>query len=108
MAAALMRSSIAACPSVRSRTFLGPQHRHQARQHRSQQLARRAPQHRPAQHEPVLHVGPVHGGASRPDGLWPRRIERMPLHRPGVVPVPAGQLDKLIQDPPLPGPSPVR
>ncbi|WP_345452235.1 hypothetical protein [Arthrobacter gyeryongensis] len=34
----------------------------------------------------------------------------MPQHRPGVVPVPAGQLNQLVQDPPHPDPvtSPVR
>ena len=84
--------------------LLGPQHRHEIRQHRSQQLARRGPQHRPAQHESVLQISPVNRGTTRPDRPRPRRIKRMPQDRPGMIPVPAGQLDQLIQDPPLPGP----
>jgi hypothetical protein len=79
------------------------QHRHQDRQYRRQPLPRRGPQHRPAQHERGDHVGAVDRPARRA-GFDHPRPQSPPQRAAGVVAVPAGQLDQLIENPALRGP----
>ncbi len=77
------------------------QQRHQDRQHRGQQPAGRGPQHRPALDQGRQQIRPVDRCPARP-GPDDLQDQGLPQGRPGVVAVPAGQLDQLVQDPGLP------
>jgi hypothetical protein len=82
------------------------QHRDEFGHYRRQQLPGRCPQHRPAEHQSRLQIRAIHRCPAGPHPPGFGRVKGMPQHRPGMVPVPAGQLNDLVQDPSLPDPVP--
>jgi hypothetical protein len=77
------------------------QQRHQNRQHRGQEPAGRCPQHRPAPDQCRQQVRSVDRRPAGP-GSDDLQDQGVPQGRPGIVAVPTGQFDQLVQDPGLP------
>jgi hypothetical protein len=66
--------------------------------------SRQVPAAPPAEHQSRLQIRTIHRWPAGPHPPGFGRVKGMPQHRPGIVPVPAGQVNDPAQDPSLPDP----